>query len=75
MANTSLPFEVIDDKGKNKASMKRVALLVRPEKVDAIVAAIRGRLIEAIIYDVKSAGKERDRYQWKGHGHLRFSVH
>lgn len=49
MANTSLPFEVIDDKGKNKASMKRVALLVRPEKVDAIVAAIMGLRIEAII--------------------------
>ena len=49
MANTSLPFEVIDDKGKNKASMKRVALRVRPEKVDAIVAAIMGLRIEAII--------------------------
>ena len=60
MANTSLPFEVVDDKGKNKASMKRVALLVRPEKVDAVIAAIRGLRIEAIIYDVKSAGKEKE---------------
>jgi nitrogen regulatory protein PII len=60
-SNTSLPFEVVDDKSKNRAStMKRVALLVRPEKVDAVIAAIRGLRIEAIIYDVKSAGKEKE---------------
>ncbi|MEO9295860.1 MAG: P-II family nitrogen regulator [Nitrososphaera sp.] len=60
MANTSLPFEVVDDKSKDKVSMKRVALLVRPEKVDAVIAAIRGLRIEAVIYDVKSAGKEKE---------------
>ena len=62
----NLPFEVTDDeKSKGKESggsrMKRLAVLVKPEKVDAIIAALRGLKLEATIYDVKGAGKEKER--------------
>lgn len=41
--------------------MKRLAVLVKLEKVDAIIAALRGMKLEATIYDVKGAGKEKER--------------
>ena len=50
----------MDDKGANKSSMKRIALLVKPEKADTVIAAIRGLKLEAIIYEVKSVGKEKE---------------
>ena len=40
--------------------MKRLAVLVKNEKVDAVVASLRELNLDAIIYDVKSAGKEKE---------------
>lgn len=40
--------------------MKRLAVLVKNEKVDAVVTSLRELDLDAIIYDVKSAGKERE---------------
>ena len=40
--------------------MKRLAVLVKNEKVDAVVSTLRELNLDAIIYDVKSAGKERE---------------
>ncbi len=40
---------------------KRIAMNVRPERVDGIIAALRGLKLEATIYDVKGAGKEKER--------------
>lgn len=61
----NLPFEVTDEeksKGKKSGSrMKRLAVLVKPQNVDGIIAALRGLKLEATIYDVKGAGKEKER--------------
>ena len=40
--------------------MKRLAVLVKNEKVDAVISSLRELNHDAIIYDVKSAGKERE---------------
>ncbi|HXV45381.1 MAG TPA: P-II family nitrogen regulator [Nitrososphaera sp.] len=59
----NLPFEVTYSErpaGKSRA-MKRLAVLVKPEKVDAIVSALRAGGLEATIYDVKGASKEKER--------------
>lgn len=42
-------------------TMKRLAVLVKVEKVDAIIANLREIDQESTVYDVKSAGKERDK--------------
>ena len=41
--------------------MKRLAVLVKNEKVDAVVSSLREIDLDAVIYDVKSAGKEREK--------------
>jgi nitrogen regulatory protein PII len=60
MSEKSLPFEV-KEAGKSKSGLKRLSVLVKPEKADAVIAAIRGLHLEATIYDVKSAGKEKEK--------------
>jgi nitrogen regulatory protein PII len=61
---SNLPFEVVDTEKPGKGSryaMKRLTVLVKPERVDGIIAALRKLHLEAVIYDVKSAGKEKER--------------
>jgi nitrogen regulatory protein PII len=61
---SSLPFEVVDTEKPGKGSrsaMKRLTVLVKPERVDSVISALRGMHLEAVIYDVKSAGKEKER--------------
>lgn len=60
---STLPFEVVDtEKSRSsKSSLKRLALLVKPERVDSVVAALRSLKLEATIYDVKGAGKEKEK--------------
>ena len=61
---SNLPFEVTytEKAGtKSRTSMKRLAVLLKPEKVDAITSALRGLGLEATLYDVKGAGKEKER--------------
>ena len=41
------------------SAMKRLAVLVRNEKVDTVITALREVGLDSIIYDVKSAGKEK----------------
>ena len=59
----NLPFEVTysEKPSKKSKNMKRLAVLVKPENVDGIIAEIRGMGLEATIYDVKGAGKEKER--------------
>ncbi|NOJ26451.1 MAG: hypothetical protein DA330_00355 [Nitrososphaera sp.] len=59
MSEKSLPFE--KEAGKSKSGLKRLSVLVKPEKADAVITAIRGLHLEATIYDVKSAGKEKEK--------------
>lgn len=40
---------------------KRIAVNIRPERVDGVIATLRGLKLEATIYDVKGAGKEKER--------------
>jgi nitrogen regulatory protein PII len=61
-SSSVLPFEVVDSKsGTDKSSKKRLTVLVRPEKVDGIIASLSALHLDAVIYDVKSASKERER--------------
>jgi nitrogen regulatory protein PII len=61
---TNLPFEVTytEKPGqKSRTPMKRLAVLVKPENVEGIISALRRSNLEATIYDVKGATKERER--------------
>jgi nitrogen regulatory protein PII len=61
---STLPFEVTYSErpsGKSKTSMKRLAVLLKPENVDAITTALRALGLESTIYDVKGSGKEKER--------------
>lgn len=59
----TLPFEVTysetpSEKSKN---MKRLAFIVKPENLDAIISSLREMSLEATIYDVKRVGKDSER--------------
>ena len=43
------------------STMKRLAVLVKNEKADAVIVSLRELDLDAIIYDVKSAGKEKEK--------------
>lgn len=64
-AKSNLPFEVTyAEKPSSKSttsSMKRLAVLLKPENVDTITAALRALGLESTIYDVKGSGKEKER--------------
>lgn len=57
----NLPFEVVDTERATKSPMKRLTVLVKPERVDGVISALRDLHLEAVIYDVKSAGREKER--------------
>jgi len=59
----TLPFEVTytEKPSKQSRSMKRLAVLLKPENVDGIISALRGLSLDATIYDVKGATKEKER--------------
>jgi nitrogen regulatory protein PII len=60
---TTLPFEVTyaEKPSKKSRSMKRIAILLKPENVDEIIAPLKASGLEATIYDVKGAGKDKER--------------
>jgi len=59
----SLPFEVTysEKPSKKSKSMKRLAIIVKPENVDEIISSLKAMGLESTIYDVKRAGKEKER--------------
>lgn len=62
---SNLPFEVeysesVGSKAKT-SSMKRLAVLLKPENVDSITSTLRALGLESTIYDVKGSGKEKER--------------
>jgi nitrogen regulatory protein PII len=59
----TLPFEVTysEKPSKKSRTMKRLAVIVKPEKVDGIISTLKAGGLEATIYDVKGAGKEKER--------------
>lgn len=63
---SNLPFEVEysqkpSSKSKTSSSLKRLAVLLKPENVDSITSTLRGLGLESTIYDVKGSGKEKER--------------
>jgi len=60
---TTLPFEVTYSERPSAKSknMKRLAVIVKPESVDEIISSLKGLGFEATIYDVKGAGKDKER--------------
>lgn len=63
---SSLPFEVgysqkPSSKSKTSSSMKRLAVLLKPENVDSITSTLRSLGLESTIYEVKGSGKEKER--------------
>jgi nitrogen regulatory protein PII len=63
---SNLPFEVEysqkpSSKAKTSSSMKRLAVVLKPENVDSITSTLRGLGLESTIYDVKGSGKEKER--------------
>ena len=60
---TTLPFEVeyAEKPGKKSRTLKRLAVLLKPENVDEIISTLKGSGLDATIYDVKGAGKEKER--------------
>jgi nitrogen regulatory protein PII len=60
---TTLPFEVeyAEMPGKKSRTMKRLAVLVKPENVGDIIASLKGLNLEATIYDVKGVSKDKER--------------
>ncbi len=59
----TLPFEVTYSERPSKKSktMKRLAVLLKPENVDGIVSMLNSSVLEATIYDVEGATQERQR--------------
>jgi nitrogen regulatory protein PII len=59
----NLPFEVeySEKPSKKSRTMKRLALVLKPENVDAIIASLKTSGLGATIYDIRSAGKEKER--------------
>jgi nitrogen regulatory protein PII len=63
--NSTLPFEVryAEMPGKEspgkKSTMKRLAVLVKPENVGDIISSLKG--LQATIYDVKGVSKDKER--------------
>jgi nitrogen regulatory protein PII len=59
----TLPFEVSYSQMPSKKSknMKRLAVIVKPENLDEIISSLNGMGLEATIYDVKGAGKDKER--------------
>jgi nitrogen regulatory protein PII len=63
---SNLPFEIeYSEKPSSKSmtptSMKRLAIVLKPENVDSITSTLRGLGLESTIYDVKGSGKEKER--------------
>jgi len=61
---STLTFEVTyaeRPSSKSRTSMKRLAVLLKPENVDAITSVLRVLGLESTIYDVKGSGKEKER--------------
>jgi len=61
--NTTLPFEVMytETLGEKSRTMKRLAVLVKAEKVRDIISSLKELNLEATIYDVKGVTKDKER--------------
>jgi hypothetical protein len=54
-----LPFEVTYSESEKSKNMNRLAFIVKPENLEAILSSLRE--MGATIYDVKRVGKDSER--------------
>ena len=59
----TLPFEVTysEKPSMSSKSLKRLAVIVKPQNVEEITSSLKEIGLEATIYDVKGAGKDKER--------------
>jgi nitrogen regulatory protein PII len=59
----TLPFEVTysEKPSMSSKSLKRLAVIVKPQNVEGITSSLKEMGLEATIYDVKGAGKDKER--------------
>jgi nitrogen regulatory protein PII len=59
----TLPFEVTysEKSSMSSKSFKRLAVIVKPQNVEEITSSLKEIGLEATIYDVKGAGKDKER--------------
>jgi nitrogen regulatory protein PII len=67
---TTLPYEVTysEKPSMSSKSMKRLAVLIKPQNVNEIISSIKEMGLEATIYDVKGVGKEKGERVASGRG-------
>ena len=59
---------------KESKGMKRLAVIVKPESLDRMISSLREMGLEATIYDVKGAGKDKQRVaSGRGSGTFEFA--
>jgi nitrogen regulatory protein PII len=66
----TLPFEVdySEKPGKKSKNMKRLAIIVKPQNLDEMISSLKEMGLEATIYDVKRATKEKKERVASGRG-------
>ena len=66
----TLPFEVdySEKPSKKSKNMKRLAVIVKPENLDEMISSLKGAGLDATIYDVKRATKEKKERVASGRG-------
>jgi hypothetical protein len=69
-SKTTLPYEVTysEKPSTGSKSMKRLAVIVKPQNVSDIISSLKEMGLEATIYDVKGAGKEKGERVASGRG-------
>jgi nitrogen regulatory protein PII len=66
----TLPFEVTysEKPSKESKNMKRLAVIVKPESLDNMISSLKEMGLDATIYDVKRATKEKKERVASGRG-------
>ena len=66
----TLPFEVAysEKPSKKSKNMKRLAVIVKPESLDDMISSLKEMGLDATVYDVKRATKEKKERVVSGRG-------
>jgi nitrogen regulatory protein PII len=72
----TLPFEVdySEKPSKKSKNMKRLAVIVKPESLDQMISSLKEMGLDATIYDVKRATKEKKERVASGRGSGTFEL-
>jgi hypothetical protein len=72
----TLPFETTysEKPSKKSKNMKRLAVIVKPESLDQMISSLKEMGLDATIYDVKRATKEKKERVASGRGSGTFEL-